>query len=66
MLQSVWQAVEQLKKEGLSILLIEQNAALALKLVDYVHVMSKGRGVYSARPEDLQANNEIKSSYLGI
>ena len=65
-IQSVWQAVEQLKKEGLSILLIEQNAALALKLVDYVHVMSKGQVVYSARPEELRANDEIKSRYLGI
>jgi branched-chain amino acid transport system ATP-binding protein len=55
-----------LKKEGLSILLVEQNAHLALKLVDYVHVMSKGHVVYSAKPEELRANEEIKSSYLGI
>ena len=53
-------------KEGLSILLVEQNANLALKLVDYVHVMSKGQVVYSAKPEDLRANEEVKSSYLGI
>ena len=65
-IQGVWEAIGQLKKEGLSILLVEQNASLALKLVDYVHVMSKGQVVYSARPEELQANDEIKSSYLGI
>jgi branched-chain amino acid transport system ATP-binding protein len=47
-------------------LLVEQNAHLALKLVDYVHVMSKGQVVYSAKPEDLRANDEVKSSYLGI
>ena len=40
----------QAKEEGLSILLVEQNAALAIKLVDYVHVMSKGQVVYSAKP----------------
>jgi ABC-type branched-subunit amino acid transport system ATPase component len=34
--------------------------------VDYVHVMSKGQVVYSARPEELQANEQIKASYLGI
>ena len=39
---------------------------LALKLVDYVHVMSKGQVVYSAQPEELRANEQIKSSYLGI
>ena len=65
-IQGVWDAIGRLKEEGLSILLVEQNAALALKLVDYVHVMSKGRVVYSARPEELRANDEIKSSYLGI
>jgi branched-chain amino acid transport system ATP-binding protein len=55
-----------LKEEGHSILLVEQNASLALQLVDYVHVMSKGRVVYSARPDELRANDEIKSKYLGI
>jgi branched-chain amino acid transport system ATP-binding protein len=47
-------------------LLVEQNASLALQLVDYVHVMSKGQVVYSARPDELRANDEIKSKYLGI
>jgi branched-chain amino acid transport system ATP-binding protein len=65
-IQGVWEAVEKLKAEGLSILLVEQNASLALKLVDYVHVMSKGQVVYSAKPEELSANEQIKSSYLGI
>lgn len=55
-----------MKKEGLSILLVEQNAHLALKLVDFVHVMSKGQVVYSAKPDELRANDAIKSSYLGI
>jgi branched-chain amino acid transport system ATP-binding protein len=65
-IQGVWEAIGRLKEEGLSILLVEQNASLALKLVDYVHVMSKGQVVYSALPEVLRANDEIKSSYLGI
>jgi branched-chain amino acid transport system ATP-binding protein len=65
-IQGVWEAIGRLKEEGLSILLVEQNAALALKLVDYVHVMSKGQVVYSARPQELWANEEIKSNYLGI
>ena len=65
-IQGVWEAIGRLKEEGLSILLVEQNAALALKLVDYVHVMSKGQVVYSARPEELRANDEVKSNYLGI
>jgi branched-chain amino acid transport system ATP-binding protein len=65
-IQGVWEAIGKLKAEGMSILLVEQNASLALKLVDYVHVMSKGQVVYSAHPNELWANDEIKSSYLGI
>ena len=65
-IQGLWEAIGKLKQEGLSILLVEQNAHLALKLVDYVHVMSKGQVVYSSRPEELRDNEEIKSSYLGI
>jgi branched-chain amino acid transport system ATP-binding protein len=65
-IQGVWEAIRKLKEEGLSILLVEQNANLALKLVDYVHVMSKGQVIYSAKPEELRANEQIKSSYLGI
>ena len=65
-IQGLWEAIGTLKKEGLSILLVEQNAHLALKLVDYVHVMSKGQVVYSAKPEELRANDAIKSNYLGI
>src|SRR5687767_11074122 len=65
-IQSVWQVVAKLKQQGLSILLVEQNAALALKLVDYVHVMSKGRVVYSGTPRELWADDGVKSRYLGI
>jgi len=65
-IQAVWQAVSRLKQQGLSILLVEQNAALALQLVDYVHVISKGRVVWSGAPRDLWADDAVKSRYLGI
>ncbi|MCH7916042.1 MAG: ABC transporter ATP-binding protein, partial [Deltaproteobacteria bacterium] len=65
-IQGVWDIIGKLKQEGLSILLVEQNVALALKLVDYVHVISKGRVVHSSTPQDLWANEEIKSRHLGL
>jgi branched-chain amino acid transport system ATP-binding protein len=65
-IQGLWEAIGKLKREGLSILLVEQNAALALKLVDYVHVMSKGQVVYSGRPDELRAAEDVKSAFLGI
>jgi branched-chain amino acid transport system ATP-binding protein len=65
-IQHLWDVIGRLREEGLSILLVEQNVALALKLVDYVHVISKGQIVHSAGPQELWANEEIKSRYLGI
>jgi branched-chain amino acid transport system ATP-binding protein len=65
-IQGVWEAIGKLKEEGLSILLVEQNANLALKLVDYVHVMSKGLVVFSGEPGALKADDAIKANYLGI
>ena len=65
--EEIFNIVDRIRREEhVSVLLVEQNANLALKLVDYVHVMSKGQVVYSAKPEELRANEEIKSSYLGI
>ncbi len=65
-IQHLWEIIGRLRDEGLSILLVEQNAVLALKLVDYVHVISKGRVVHSAGPQELWANEEVKSAYLGL
>jgi branched-chain amino acid transport system ATP-binding protein len=65
-IQAVWQIIRKLKDEGLSILLVEQNAALALQLVDYVHVMSKGQVVHSSEPRTLERDEAVKSKYLGI
>ena len=65
-IQGLWEAIAKLKQEGLSILLVEQNSALALKLVDYVHVMSKGQVVYSGHPDELRADDQVKSTFLGI
>jgi len=58
--------IRQLKAEGLSMLLVEQNLPFALQLADYVYVMSKGRMVYEAPPHVLAQNEEVKAQYLGI
>ena len=65
-IQHLWEVIGQLRTDGLSILLVEQNVTLALQLVDYVHVMSKGQLVHSGSPQELRANEEIKTRYLGI
>jgi branched-chain amino acid transport system ATP-binding protein len=65
-IQGLLEAFLELKKQGLSILLVEQNAALALKLVDHVHIMSKGQVVYSGTPAALDADEKTKHTHLGI
>ena len=45
--------IRRLKEDGASILLAEQNAAFAIKVADYVHVMSKGQVVHSTDPVTL-------------
>jgi len=58
--------IRRLKHEGTSILLVEQNAAFAVKVADYVHVMSQGRIVYASEPQALWENQEIKTQFLGV
>jgi branched-chain amino acid transport system ATP-binding protein len=58
--------IRRLKDEGTSVLLVEQNAAFAVKLADRVHVMSRGQIVHSSEPAALWANEEIKTQFLGV
>ncbi len=58
--------IQQLKAEGLSILLVEQNLPFALQLADYVYIMSKGRIVYASPPHDLVHNEAVQAQHLGI
>lgn len=58
--------IGQLKESGFSILLVEQNLPMALALADYTYVISNGTIVYESTPEELEKNEEVKNTYLGI
>ena len=55
-----------LKAERLSLLLVEQNYHLALRVADRVYVMNKGQIVYQGTPAGLEADEEVKRRYLGV
>jgi branched-chain amino acid transport system ATP-binding protein len=55
-----------LKRDGVSILLVEQNLAFALRVADYVYLMSKGRMVHECTPEALKGDEAVKARYLGV
>ena len=54
------------RKEGLAILLVEQNANVALSIAHYGYVMENGRVVMDASSEKLQADKDIREFYLGL
>jgi branched-chain amino acid transport system ATP-binding protein len=56
----------KLKKTGLSILLVEQNFALALSVADRVYVLNKGQVVFEGTPAALAADEPVKARYLGV
>ena len=66
LVREVGRVLGELKKAGLSILLVEQNLPLALSIADRVHVLSRGQIVHSGTPAGLMANEEVKSRYLGV
>jgi len=65
-LQTIGDIILQLKSEGLSMLLVEQNLPMALRVSDYVYVVSKGEIVYQSTPEGLKNNKEIQAKYLAV
>jgi branched-chain amino acid transport system ATP-binding protein len=60
----VFQAIVRLHKEGQSILLVEQNAAIALSVCDYGYVMRRGQIVVEGTPEKLKESPEVLEAYL--
>jgi len=63
--EKVGDIISELKRDGLSILLVEQNLSLALSVSDYVYIISKGEIVYEATAEALNNDEEAQSRYLG-
>ncbi len=64
--REIMQIIGELKERGFSILLVEQNLPMALEVTDYVYVIDRGLIVYESTPEKLEANAEVKDTYLGV
>jgi branched-chain amino acid transport system ATP-binding protein len=66
MVREVARVLGELRREGLSLLLVEQNLPLALSVADRALILSRGQIVYSGTPAELAANDDVKSRYLGV
>ena len=64
--REIGRIVQGLKGERLSILLVEQNYHLALRVADRVYVMNKGQIVWEGTPAGLEADEDVKRRYLGV
>jgi branched-chain amino acid transport system ATP-binding protein len=65
-LENVGEQLRRLKGGALSMLLVEQNVALAIALADLVYVLEKGEVVFRGAPDDLDSDEEVKRRYLGV
>lgn len=66
MVRELGTVIEDMKAQGLSILLVEQNLGFALEHADYVYVIGTGQIVYEAEPAEFQQNDEVQAKYLGV
>jgi branched-chain amino acid transport system ATP-binding protein len=58
--------IKKLKGEGVSMLLVEQNAEMALQLADRVYVIDHGTVVFEGTPGELRADRQVTTTYLGV
>ena len=63
---SVFEAIQRISREGVTILLVEQNVRSALEISDRGYVLENGRIVLSGRSDELMENETVKKAYLGI
>ena len=61
----LFQTIVRLKEEGITILLVEQNAFAALEVSDYAYVLENGQVALEGKGSDLISSDEIRAKYLG-
>src|SRR6218665_1468316 len=64
-IQQIFDIIEQLRKDGVTVFLVEQNANQALKLADRAYVLENGRIVMQGSGADLLADPKVRDAYLG-
>ena len=63
--KGIFDIIREINKRGVTVLLIEQNANMALKIADYAYVLETGRIGLSGPGKDLLADDSVKKAYLG-
>ncbi len=66
LVREIFEKIQQINKEGTTILLVEQNANLALQIAHYGYIMENGKVVLDGPAEVLRNNDDVKEFYLGL
>jgi branched-chain amino acid transport system ATP-binding protein len=66
LVQGIFELIEQINRRGTAILLVEQNARMALSVSDRGYVLETGRIVASDTSASLLQSNQVKNAYLGM
>ncbi len=66
LVREIAKIIKEIKQEGITILLVEQNSRFALEVADTFHVIYEGRSVYEGDSESFRKDEEIKKRYLGV
>lgn len=64
-IKDIFKIIQEINKQGMTVLLIEQNANMALKIADIAYVLETGRITMTGTGRELLENPEIKAAYLG-
>jgi len=65
-IEELIQVIGRIKKEGVTVLLVEQNVESAFKVADRHYILEQGKVVYSGRNEDLKEDKEVMLRYLSV
>jgi branched-chain amino acid transport system ATP-binding protein len=65
LVQEIFRAVEQIHRDGATILLVEQNARLALSITDHAYVLERGKIVHEGPSRELARDPRVQAAYLG-
>lgn len=66
LVKMIFEIIPVINSEGVSILLVEQNANMALKVADFGYIMENGRFVTSGTTDELKNDEDVKEFYLGV
>ena len=65
LVEEIFRIIQEINSQGTSILLVEQNAQMALSLADRGYVLETGRIIMEGDAESLLSNREVQRAYLG-